>query len=155
MQQIARIPILYRYIALGVLLALGQILLFFLGYPRPGINLALNNTFLPGLLLYLLIPVFAGLQRASKGDEQPREAGAGLVTGSVSALIVMLTLITAFFFVHPQSSGRFLIPVEFIIGIIFVAALVYHAFCGILLAVIGAAVGRLIRKRFMKQVASQ
>jgi Family of unknown function (DUF5518) len=139
---LSRVPLLLQQIGLGVLLGLIQLLLFFLGLSRFGMNLALNLSFIPGLILYLVFPVVAGLLTTHREERASAGARAGFVTGFTGATIVMLALILTLAIIAPQESGnRFYIPLDFTLAFILFTVLMLNVL-GVLLATIGGAFGR-------------
>jgi Family of unknown function (DUF5518) len=144
----SQIPLLLQHIGLGVLLGLIQLLLFFLGLSRFGMNVALNLSFIPGLVLYLVFPVVAGLLTTHREVRASAGARAGFVTGFTGATLVMLALILTLAIIAPQESGsRFSIPLDFAIALFLFTVLILNVL-GVLLATIGGAFGRSIGGRW-------
>jgi hypothetical protein len=136
--------LLWQQIGLGILLGLIQLLLFFLGLSHFGANLALNLSFIPGLILYLVFPLVAGLLTTYGEESSSAGARAGFVTGITGSTIVMLALILTLAIIPPQeSANRLSIAPDFIIALILLTALMLN-FPGVLLATIGGAFGRSI-----------
>jgi hypothetical protein len=144
---LSRVPLLLQQINLGILLGLIQLLLFFLGLSRFGMYLALNLSFIPGLILYLVFPIVAGLLTTHREERASAGARAGFVTGFTGATIVMLALILTLAIITPQESwNRFYIPLDFTIAFILFTVLLLNVL-GVLLATIGGAFGRSIGRR--------
>ena len=139
---LSRVPLLLQQIGLGILLGFIQLLLFFLGLSRFGTDLALNLSFIPGLILYLVFPLVAGLLTTYRDERSPAGARAGLVTGITGSTIVMIALILTLAIIPPQESGNILyIPPDLNIAFILLTVLILN-FLGVLLATIGGAFGR-------------
>ena len=139
---LSRVPLLLQQIGLGVLLGLIQLLLFFLSLSRFGMYVALNLSFIPGLVLYLGFSVVAGLLTAHREERASAGARAGFVTGFAGATIVMLALILTIAIMALQESGnRFSSALDFAIAFILLRVLLLNVL-GVLLATIGGAFGR-------------
>jgi hypothetical protein len=139
---LSRLPLLSQQIGLGILLSLIQLLLFFLGLSHFGTSLALNLSFIPGLILYLVFSLVAGLLTTYREERPSSGARAGFVTGITGATIVMLTLILTLAIIPSQETGkRLFIPPDFIITFILLTVLILNLL-GVLLATIGGAFGR-------------
>ena len=130
---LSRVPLLLQQIGLGVLLGLIQLLLFFLGLSRFGMYLALNLSFIPGLVLYLGFPVVAGFLTAHREERASAGARAGFVTGFTGATLVMLALILTIAIIVLQASGnRFSSSLDFTIAFILLMVLLLNVL-GVLL----------------------
>ena len=139
---LSRVPLLLQQISLGVLLGLIQLLLFFLSLSRFGMYWALNLSFIPGLVLYLVFPVAAGFLTAHREESASAGARAGFVTGFAGATLVMLALIlTIGIITFPKSGNRFPSSLDFTIAFILLRVLLLNVL-GVLLATIGGAFGR-------------
>lgn len=139
---LSRVPLLMQQIGLGVLLGLIQLLLFFLSLSRFGMYVALNLSFIPGLVLYLGLAVVAGFLTAHREERASAGARAGLVTGFTGATFVMLTLIlTIAIIALPESGNRFSRSLDFSVAFILLRVLLLNVL-GVLLATIGGAFGR-------------
>ena len=138
----SRVPLLLQQISLGVLLGLIQLLLFFLSLSRFGMNVAMNLSFIPGLVLYLGFSVVAGLLTVHREERASAGARAGFVTGFAGATLVMLALILTIAIIALQESGnRFSSSLDFTIAFILLRVLLLNVL-GVLLATIGGAFGR-------------
>jgi hypothetical protein len=146
---LSRVPLLMQQIGLGILLGLIQLLLFFLSLSRFGTILALNLSFIPGLILYLVFPLVAGLLTSHRDERASAGARAGFVTGFTGATIVMLALILTLAIIPPPkaSGNRFYIPLDFLIAFILFTVLILNVL-GVLLATIGGAFGRSMGRRW-------
>ncbi len=145
---LSRVPLLLQQIGLGILLGLIQLLFFFLGLSRFGTNLALNLSFIPGLILYLAFSLVAGLLTTYREERSSAGARAGFVTGITGATIVMFALIVTLALISPQESGnRFYIPPDFITAFTLLTVLILNIL-GVLLATIGGAFGRSMGRRW-------
>ena len=110
-------------------------------------NLALNLSFIPGLVLYLVFSVVAGLLTTHREERASAGARAGFVTGFTGATIVMLALILTLAIIAPQESGSsFYNPLDFAIALFLFTVLILNVL-GVLLATIGGAFGRSIGGR--------
>ena len=139
---LSRVPLLLQQIGLGALLGLIQLLIFFLSLSRFGMYVALNLSFIPGLVLYLAFPVAAGFLTAHREESASAGARAGFVTGFAGATIVMLALILTIAIIALQESGnRFSSSFDFPIAFILLRVLLLNVL-GVLLATIGGAFGR-------------
>ena len=139
---LSRVPLLLQQISLGILLGLIQLLLFFLGLSRFGTNLALNLSFIPGLILYFVFPLVAGLLTSHRDERASAGARAGFVTGFAGATLVMLALILTIAIIALQESvNRFSGSLDFSIAFILLMVLLLNVL-GVLLATIGGAFGR-------------
>jgi Family of unknown function (DUF5518) len=139
---LSRVPLLLQHIGLGVLLGLIQLFLFFLSLSRFGMYVALNLSFIPGLVLYLGFPVVAGLLTAHREESASAGARAGFVTGFAGATLVMLALIlTIAISALPESGNRFSRSLDFTAAFILLMVLLLNVL-GVLLATIGGAFGR-------------
>src|SRR5260370_10532602 len=74
---LSRVPLLWQQLGLGVLLGLIQVLLFFLSLGRFGMDVAVNLSFIPGLVLYLGLSVVAGFLTAHREEKASAGARAG------------------------------------------------------------------------------
>lgn len=145
---LSRVPLLLQQIGLGILLGLIQLLFFFLSLSRFGANLALNLSFIPGLILYIVFPLVAGLLTTYREERSSAGARAGFVTGITGATIVMFALIVTLALIAPRESGsRLYIPPDLLIAFILFTVLILNVL-GVLLATIGGAFGRSIGRRW-------
>ena len=139
---LSRVPLLLQQLGLGVLLGVIQLLLFFLSLARFGMYVALNLSFIPGLVLYLGLPLVAGFLTAHREARASAGARAGFVTGLAGATLVMLALIlTIASSALSESGNRFARSFDFTIAFMLLRVLLLNVL-GVLLATIGGAFGR-------------
>ena len=145
----ARTITFFQRIGIGILLALIQLGLVFLGIPR----FNTISVLIVGLALYLVIPGLAGF-RASRRRER---ASTGLVTGFVigltCAIIIMLVLfvlvVIALNAPPPVTTGRFVpIPVAFVAFYVIALAFFLNSL-GVLLATLGGWLGGFAGRRWI------
>lgn len=137
----------FQRIGIGILLALIQLGLVFLGIPR-------FNTIavmIVGLALYLVIPGLAGFRAARKRERASTGLVTGFVTGLTCAIIIMLVffvLVVIALNTPPRvTTGRYVpIPVAFVAAYVMVIALFLN-FLGVLLAAIGGWLGGFTARR--------
>jgi hypothetical protein len=142
---------LFQAAGFGLLLGLLQLLLVFFGIARFG----QTTVIVIGLILYLVIPMLAGLRARSSPENSMAGAGAGCVTGVVSACIVMLALIIAVVIAlskipppdasHPLAHP-FPQPPSAIASIFLALAFLVNS-TGVLLALIGGILGGLVSRK--------
>ena len=140
----------FQRISFGVLLALMQLGLVFLGIPR----FNTTSVLIVGLVLYFVIPCVAGLSASRQRERASSGLVAGLVTSITCATIILLILFTLVVIAlntppptHPV--GRYVpIPVAFVAFYVIVLALFLN-FLGILLAIAGGWLGGLIGRRWV------
>lgn len=136
----------------GLLLGLLQLLLVFFGSVRFG----QITIIVIGLILYLVIPMLAGLRATFSSPENSLVgAGAGCATGGVGACIVMLTLVVAVVItlqnsappdaLHPLGHP-FPLPPSTVASVFLTLAFLVNS-AGVLLASIGGTLGGLVSRK--------
>jgi hypothetical protein len=139
---LSQVPLLLQQLGLGVLLGLIQVLLFFLSLGRFRMDVAVNLSFIPGLVLYLGLSIVAGFLTAHREEKASAGARAGFVTGFVGATFVMLALIlTIAISALSELGNRFASSFDLTIAFMLLRVLLLNVL-GVLLATIGGAFGR-------------
>ncbi|HZU66271.1 MAG TPA: DUF5518 domain-containing protein [Ktedonobacteraceae bacterium] len=133
----------------GVVLGLLQLLLYMAGLPRFDTNLALNASFWPGLALYFVFGMLAGILTTRYSERPLAGVAAGFVTGCIASAVVLLVAIIALVLnpPHPAPSSRYYPELVSIVISIFFFLLLFLNVVGTLLAMLGGAIGRWWIKR--------
>ena len=143
----SRLSGFFQRVMFGMLLGLILSLLFILFIFGISSFQFLAISSLVGWVLYLVIPLLAGL-RTTYQTLHPEEApslNVGLETGVVSVLLNILTGVIVLVIVLVKGSGRLLPLIE---SLIFLWFLLFHM-VGLLLADLGGFLGRAMRKRWL------
>lgn len=143
----------FQRISFGILLALLQLSLVFLGIPRFGTT----SIIIAGLVLYFVIPCLASFRASRQRERTSNGVVVGSVTGITCAVIIMFVLfiLVMIALIAPPPTtptpGRFVpIPVTFVAYYVIVAALFLNSL-GVLLAMIAGWLGSFIGRRWVAE----
>jgi uncharacterized membrane protein YfcA len=143
--------VFFQRTSFGILLALIQLGLVFLGIP----HFSTTSIIIAGLVLYFVIPCLASLRASRQSERTSTGVVVGSVTGITSATIIMFVLfiLAAIALTAPapaiSTSGRFVpIPLSFVVTYVIVLAFFLNLL-GVLLAMIGGGLGGFIGRRWL------
>lgn len=140
----SRLSVFFQRVIFGLLL--GLILSLFFIFSISSFQFLIISSLI-GWVLYLMIPLFAGLLTTYPPFfvEEATGLNIGLEVGAISVLLNILTGVIILIIVFTQVSGRLLSLFE---SLIFIWFLFFHI-VGLMLAALGGGLGRAIRKRWL------
>ncbi|HLH61530.1 MAG TPA: hypothetical protein VKV20_07580 [Ktedonobacteraceae bacterium] len=150
----SRLTRLLLQIGPGIVLGLLQLLLYMSGLSRFGTNLALNASFWPGLALYAVFGMLAGILTTGRSERPLAGATAAFVMGCIATAVVLLVIISALVLnpPHPAPSSRYYPGLVSIVISIFIFLVLFLNAVGTLFAMLGGAAGRAIGRWWVKRV---